>query len=91
MQISPLPWQLHLLIISDSPSFVSQTHLRQKKEGEEKKKRGKTQQVKASWRCGWGKGEGIRSRRKRKVPGDSSEYVNFLDFLCLLIPLCVNN
>jgi len=25
--LSPLPWQLHLLIISDSPGFVSQTHL----------------------------------------------------------------
>lgn len=29
--LSPLPWQLHLLIISDSPSFVSQTHLKEKK------------------------------------------------------------
>lgn len=35
--LSPLPWQLHLLIISDSPSFVSQTHLRQKKRGKKRK------------------------------------------------------
>lgn len=34
--LSPLPWQLHRLIISDSPSFVSQTHL---KKGKKKKNR----------------------------------------------------
>lgn len=40
--LSPLPWQLHRLIISDSPSFVSQTHL---KKGKKKKKQSKPKQV----------------------------------------------
>lgn len=50
--LSPLPWQLHRLIISDSPSFVSQTHLKKGK----KKKKNRASQSKLEMCLGEGMG-----------------------------------